>query len=201
MFCAISILQSNLTILLFLLEIRQKACALSYYEHWTKIWRHASGKKTKFGAENASIIRSPASEQRARVQAQVAEHRRLFTERMTLRLASQTGQQQSFLSEEKYHSIVQTLQLWESIPIHDRRNFPEVYRYARKYFLMTRNGGHNELFSKKANEHGTYSSMVHLGNIFDCIQNAHNNVNHSKGKTLQSLLRERHGKTIPMWIT
>ena len=92
------------------------------------------------------------------------------------------------------------MQIWESVPSHDRRNFLEGYRYARKYFVMSRNRGHNELFSKKANQHGTYPSVVHLGNIFDCIQSAHNNVNHSKRKTLQSLLRERHSKTIPMWI-
>ena len=131
---------------------------------------------------------------------QIEEHKRLFTEQMNAVLASKTGQQHGFMSEQKYNDVIETLQLWESMPVRDRRNFQEGYRYARKYFLLTRNGGNHELFSKKANEDGRFPSVVHLGNAFDYIRAAHTAVNHAKGRTLQNLLREKHGKSVPAWM-
>ena len=132
------------------------------------------------------------------------EQKRIFQETIEDVLSNQKGIQQGLMSGNKYNEIISVLKTWSTRSSSTNREHNQAeYRYSGKYYLPSRNGGDIALFIKQrknGSESSLLKSVVHRGKVFEHLEDAHVSINHGNGEALQSVVKERHGKSIPNWI-
>ena len=78
-----------------------------------------------------------------------AEHKKLFMEAVNETLSRQKVIKQGLMTEEKYNEIIYVLKIRSMrTRARSREENQAGYRYSRKFYLLSRNGGDHELFIK-----------------------------------------------------
>ena len=125
----------------------------------------------------------------------VQEHKRLFIEEISKRLAG-SKRESGLIRESRYLELINACTRWRDLSTEERKTVG--YRILKNYYIL-KVGDREELFWSRKDPSDPHKQVLHSGNMFEAIKKEHDKAGHVKARTLMQKMRHLYGKSVPEW--